>query len=231
MLTLSRRWIREVDRRAIEEYGMSGLVLMENAARGAVDVLMSLGCRGPVAIACGKGNNGGDGFAMARHVDLKGVPVKVLVWCAPDQLRGDAATNFAILEKCGIPIIFFGDDYEATALENELSGCEWIVDALLGTGATGDPRRPLDRVVEHLNRHPAKKLAVDIPSGLDCDTGWASPTTMRADHTITFVATKPGLQADQAQQYVGKVHIVDIGAPRSLIEEIGKLAADCHFAS
>jgi NAD(P)H-hydrate epimerase len=227
---LNRHWIREVDRRAIEAYGMSGLVLMENAARGAVDVLLRLGCRGPVAIVCGKGNNAGDGFAMARHLDLLGVSVRVLLTDSPSNLRGDAAANFAILHKCQLPILRLGEatsdspqDF-ASQLASGLEGCEWIVDALLGTGASGAPRPPLDQVIVALNHHSAKKLAVDMPSGLDCDAGAPALTTFRADHTVTFVAPKPGLLTPEAKPYVGELHVVDIGAPRVLIEEIVRLA-------
>src|SRR5437773_793832 len=102
---LTRTEVREVDRRAVEEYGMSGLVLMENAGRGCVEVLLSLGCRGPVAIVCGKGNNAGDGFVIARHLDLAGVDVKVLLLSPAAEFRGDAAANHAILARCGLPII------------------------------------------------------------------------------------------------------------------------------
>src|SRR6185436_428101 len=102
----------------------------------------------------------------------------------PAQLRGDAAANFAILQKCDIPAVVLGDEYDAAALDKELADCQWIVDALLGTGSTGDPRPPLHQVIGHLNRHSARKLAVDIPSGLDCDTGEAAAATFRADHTV-----------------------------------------------
>src|SRR5690349_20661654 len=121
--TLTRRWVREVDRRAIEEYGMSGLVRMENAARGAVDVLISLGCRGPVAIVCGKGNNAGDGFAMARHLEIRGVPVKVLLAGDPQKLQGDAAANFRILEKSRLTIVLL-DPLDEVVLAEELKDCE-----------------------------------------------------------------------------------------------------------
>jgi NAD(P)H-hydrate epimerase len=220
MQTLNRHWIRELDRRAIEEYGIPGLVLMENAARGAVDVLMSLGCRGPVALACGRGNNAGDGFAMARHLDLRGIAVRVLVAGDPTGLRGDAATNYAILEKCRISTSLITESTPTEWIEQSLAGCEWIVDALLGTGASGEPRPPLDGIIQAMNRSPAKRLAVDLPSGLDCDTGQAAATTIRADHTVTFVAAKPGLIQPEAAEFVGQWHIADIGAPRVLVEEI-----------
>lgn len=215
---LSREQVREVDRRAIEEYGMSGLVLMENAGRGCVDVLCTLGIRGPVVIGCGRGNNAGDGFVIARHLDLRGHSVRVVLFGDAAELRGDAAANFAILTKCGLPIrvVTQADD---TDWEAELSGADWLVDALLGTGSRGQPRPPLDRVIARLNQHPARRLAVDLPSGLDCDTGEPAPTTFRADHTCTFVAAKSGFASAAARPYLGQLHILDIGAPRNLVEE------------
>src|SRR5947208_14400443 len=137
---LSRAEVREVDRRAIDEFGMSGLVLMENAGRGCADLLCQIGCRGPVAVVCGKGNNAGDGFVIARHLDLRGVPVKVVLLGAPAELRGDAAANYAILARCGLAIADFSKQFDTTAFGAQLSGVEWIVDALLGTGSSGAPR-------------------------------------------------------------------------------------------
>src|SRR5256885_2907638 len=109
MLTrpLRRAEVREVDRRAIDEYGMSGLVLMENAGRGCADVLCQLGCRGPVAVVCGKGNNAGDGFVIARHLDLRGVDVRIILLGAAADLRGDAAANYSIAVRSGITIANF----------------------------------------------------------------------------------------------------------------------------
>src|SRR5688572_25672617 len=112
---LSRLQVREVDRRAIEEYGMSGLVLMENAGRGCVDTLMGLACRGPVAVVCGKGNNAGDGFVIARHLDLRCVPVKVVLLGSPADLRGDAAANYAIIACSALPIVDLSAQFEAEA--------------------------------------------------------------------------------------------------------------------
>jgi NAD(P)H-hydrate epimerase len=209
-----------VDRRATEDYGMLGLVLMENAGRGCVDVLWELGCRGPAAVVCGKGNNAGDGFVIARHLDLRGVAVRVVLLCSPDELRGDAAANFMILAKCGVSICDLSAAAGAAELDAQLAGCEWIVDALLGTGTTGAPRSPLDAAIRRMNAATAKRLAVDLPSGLDCDTGVSAEPTIRADHTCTFVAEKMGFANPAAAGFLGQVHVVDIGAPRRLIEEI-----------
>jgi NAD(P)H-hydrate epimerase len=217
---LSRDEVREVDRRAIAECGMSGLVLMENAGRGCVDLLCQLGCRGPVAIVCGKGNNGGDGFVIARHL-----AVKVLLLASPAELEGDAAANLRILQHCYVPIVDLSvaasGAFNPRRLTTELADAEWIVDALLGTGARGVPRPPLDTVIRVLSRHSANKLAVDLPSGLDCDTGEPADPTVRADHTATFVAPKLGFANPLAAEFMGQLHVLDIGAPRRLIEQIG----------
>ena len=217
---LSREEVREVDRRAVDEYGMSGLVLMENAGRGCVEVLERLGCRGPVAIVCGKGNNAGDGFVMARHLELRGIAVRVVLLGAPGELRGDAAANYAIVAKCGVPMCDLSARFDAAAFESQILECEWIVDALLGTGATGAPRGAFGEAVRRMNAAAGRRLAVDLPSGMDCDTGEASDPTVRADHTCTFVAEKRGFAKPRAAAYLGEVHIVDIGAPRRLLVEI-----------
>lgn len=198
---------------------MCGLVLMENAGRGCTDTLCQLGVAGPVVICAGKGNNAGDGFVIARHLDLRGHAVRVLLFGRPDELQGDAAANYAILVKAGVPIEVFPALDEARLAE-ALAGAAWIVDALLGTGARGEPRPPLDRVLEQLNASPARKLAVDLPSGLDCDTGQPAAQTFRADHTCTFVAGKRGFAAAAAGPYVGQVHVLDIGVPRKLLAQL-----------
>jgi NAD(P)H-hydrate epimerase len=218
--SLTRAEVREVDRRAIDEYGMSGLVLMENAGRGCADTLCELGCRGPVAIVCGRGNNAGDGLVIARHLDLRGIAVKVLLLAPPADLRGDAAANFAVLAKCGLQILDLSGPLDNSRVVQELSGCEWVVDALLGTGSAGPPRPPWDVLVRLLNDARGRKLAVDLPSGLDCDTGAPAEPTFRADHTCTFVAPKIGFDNPAAEAFLGTVHVLDIGAPRKLVDEI-----------
>jgi NAD(P)H-hydrate epimerase len=220
MRPLSPAEVREVDRRAIAEYGMANIVLMENAGRGCADVLSQLGCKGSVAIVCGKGNNAGDGFVIARHLDLRGVPVRVLLVGASGDLRGDAAANYAIVSKAGIPIGHFSGRFDGAAFEAALAGREWIVDALLGTGTTGSPRPPLNEAIRLMNAAAAKRLAVDLPSGLDCDTGEPAEPTVRADVTCTFVAEKIGFSNSRAKSFLGEVKVLDIGAPRRLLEEV-----------
>lgn len=221
---LNRTQVREVDRRAIDEYGMSGLVLMENAGRGCVDVLCRLGCRGRVVVVCGKGNNAGDGFVIARHLDLRGVATKVVLLGAPQDLRGDAAANYAIIQHSGLSIVDLSRPFDAAVFQSHLHGAEWIIDAILGTGSTGRPRPPFDVAIRQMNAAAAKRLAVDLPSGLDCDTGDLADPTIRANHTCTFVAPKAGFANPRAAPFLGQVHVLDIGAPRKLIDEIARPA-------
>ena len=147
---------------------------------GTTDVLCGLGIGTGVVICCGRGNNGGDGFVVARHLDLRSHAVRVLVFDDPAGLRGDAALNFAVLEKSGVPIHRIAVDGLEGELSSQLSGAGWIVDALLGTGAAGEPRPPLDRIIDTINSQTAPVLAIDVPSGLDCDTGQAGDPTFRA---------------------------------------------------
>ncbi len=198
-MILSRDQVREVDRRAIDEYGMSGLVLMENAGRGVADTLLTLGVHGPVVVCCGKGNNGGDGFVIARHLDNRGKAVRVLLFADPAELRYDAAANWHILERAGIPFETFNKDVTPTQLKPHLADADWIVDALLGTGASGEPQPPYSAAIEAINGAVRRVLAVDLPSGLDCDSGVAFTQTVTADHTCTFVAAKPGFYKGDAQ--------------------------------
>jgi NAD(P)H-hydrate epimerase len=210
---LTREQVRSIDRKAIDEYGMSGLVLMENAGRGCADKLCELGISGRVVIVCGKGNNGGDGFVIARHLDARGHDVRVVLAAEPDELHGDAAANYAVLKKAGFSLA------GAEGLIKELAGANWIVDALLGTGASGGPRPPISGIIELLNETIARKLAVDLPSGLDCETGIAYQPTFMADHTCTFVAPKVGFANPAAKEFLGTVSVHEIGVPRKLLEE------------
>ena len=219
-IALTRQQVRQIDRRAVDECGMSSLVLMENAGRGCADVLCRSGIVGPVVVCCFKGNNAGDGFVIARHLDLRGKAVEVMLWARPEELQGDAAANFGILAHTDVAVSVMLDPAVSRAAAQRIAQTGWIVDALLGTGAQGSPRPPLDAAIEQMNESPARKLAVDVPSGLDCDTGQPAKPTFRADVTCTFVAAKTGFAAKSAREYLGQVHVLDIGAPRKLIEQV-----------
>jgi NAD(P)H-hydrate epimerase len=217
---LSRDQVRALDRRAMQVYGVPGPVLMENAGRGAAQLLHALGIEGKVVICCGKGNNGGDGFVIARHLDNQRVSVKILLFAHPHELSGDAAIAYRIVALSEMPLtVFDRPPLDADALSRELADADWVVDALCGTGLQGPMRPPLDQAAVAINASRARVLAVDLPSGLDCDTGQPLGPTIRAHHTATFVALKKGFANPAAAAWLGQVHVVDIGAPRKLVEE------------
>jgi NAD(P)H-hydrate epimerase len=219
MFTLTRDQARRLDQRATADFGVPSIVLMENAGRGTTDVLLQLGASSPVVICCGKGNNAGDGFVIARHLDLRGVDTHILLWTDPESLKGDAKINFEISQCAGIPTIQCTSDSQAE-IEDALGQATWIVDALLGTGIEGAPRSPLDAAIAMMNRAAAPILAVDLPSGFDCDTGTCTGAAIQAAYTCTFVAAKPGFLVDGAELFTGQLHVLDIGAPRKLVEQM-----------
>src|SRR5262249_36959576 len=155
---------------------------------GAAAVLLALGVRGPVAVCSGKGNNGGDGFVIARHLDNHGVAVRVYLFADPGTLTGDAAVHYRILDRAGLPIRVHAENpTDEAALREAFPAAEWLVDALFGTGLAGSVRPPFDRIIAAMNGSLARVLAIDLPSGLDCDTGRPLGPTVRAEHTVTFV--------------------------------------------
>lgn len=209
---LTRDQVRAFDKHAIEQLGIPAAVLMENAGRGAAEVLQSLGINGQAVICCGKGNNGGDGLVMARHLANRGVDFLILLFAQPADLSPDAALQWHIVQKMGLPAQIWADRIlDEAKLTAMFAATDWIVDALYGTGLTGPVRPPLDRVIERINASGKRVLAVDIPSGLDCDTGMPLGACIRAAHTATFVAAKVGFQERAASAWTGRVHVVDIG--------------------
>ncbi len=226
---LTRHQVREVDRRAIEELGIPGIILMENAGRNAANIIRqrfeerrasSHGNR-EVAIICGRGNNGGDGFVIARHLDNARIPVEIWLACNPDLLTGDALTNFSIVRQMDLPRHAFDTVELITASGDKLRSADILIDAVLGTGFHGQVRAPLDAVIEAINRADDPwKIAIDLPSGLDCDTGKPSNATVQANETITFVARKAGFATSGSHDYTGRVHVADIGAPPGLIQTV-----------
>lgn len=236
---LSRDEVRDVDRRAIGEFGVSGIVLMENAGRGCAEWLMRLNPeRRPVLILCGPGNNGGDGFVIARHLDIHGWPVTVAAVQAPGKeqsptptagfdyrgLPPDAHANYEIVRRAGIEFYpLSAHTLRSSAsdwlIDRLLERDVWVVDALFGTGLSRALESPYDEIVSLVNAASRSVLAVDIPSGLDCDSGQPLGFTIRASHTATFVALKRGLLAPESRAWTGEVQVMDIGAPRVLVDE------------
>lgn len=218
MESLTRQQARDFDSRATEELGIPSILLMENAGRGVVDVLLSREATPhTVFIVCGKGNNGGDGFVIARHLAIRGVNAKVALLTPPSELQGDAQTNYRILVQSHLPLVDLSQvDSLDEALNREAMGTDWLIDAMLGTGAHGEPREPYSTAIKWMNRQQAQRLAVDVPSGLDCDSGEVAAVTVRAEVTCTFVAPKVGFANPTARKFLGEVHVVSIGvSPKS----------------
>jgi len=205
---LTREEVREVDRRAIEELGVPGVVLMENAGRGLAEAIARRG--GVPTIVCGTGNNGGDGWVAARHLRLAGVTPRLILCGARERVGGDAAINLGVLERVGVDYALAPDGPALAALLAEQPP-ELLVDALYGTGLQGELRPDGRAWVEALVACGAPVLAVDIPSGLCADSGRPLGVAVRAERTVTFVAPKAGFAA--AADYVGEVEVVAIGCP------------------
>jgi len=221
-ITLTREQVRRVDDLAIHRYGISGLVLMENAGRNAAAIIgRAYGPAGRAVIFCGTGNNGGDGCVIARHLHNAGWPVRVVLAGDMSRMTPDASANYRIIEAMGLAPLVAVDATTQQAAASSVTPQEIAVDALLGTGFSGEVRSPLAELIHAINAASKRAVvAVDLPSGLDCDTGMPGRATIRADLTITFVARKRGFDSLEAVPYLGRVEVVDIGAPRELIAEI-----------
>lgn len=233
--TLTREQSRRVDTIAIEKYGFPGIVLMENAGRGLAEHIFKLTppeSSITVCICCGRGNNAGDGLVLARYLHNCGYQPEVCFWHDPFSLRGDVEIFFNVALNMRIPVNIFSTDVEPKALggcrasfAEILEDSAWIIDALLGTGMQGAPREPFASVIMQINAvkdsygDRKKVLAVDIPSGLDADSGRPNIPTIRADHTCTFVSQKSGFTADEAALYLGEIEVIDIGIPKMVVEE------------
>lgn len=222
--SLTREEARAIDAQALERFGIPSFVLMENAGRGAAEAIVaSVGSRAlksarpRAAIVCGGGNNGGDGYVAARHLTLAGWEVELFSMHAAEALRGDATTAREIAERMGLTSVFVRDERELEHARQRWREADVLVDALLGTGAIGAPRPELARVIESFNAAPdVLRVALDLPSGLDCDSGDTPGACIRADMTITFVAEKRGFANRHAAALLGRVLVVGIGAPTEL---------------
>jgi hydroxyethylthiazole kinase-like uncharacterized protein yjeF len=227
-----RDQIRAVDHAAIHEFGIPGIVLMENASRHAADVCLDLleGIGEPfVLICCGPGNNGGDGLAVARHLVNAGVPCQLVLTHPPERYEGDARINLEIAQRMAIPMITL-DPAQPTATLAALDRADLVVDAMLGTGLDRELGGVFVDVVNWINQERKTGqlpmvLAIDIPTGMDCDTGRVLGACVTADVTITFVGLKRGFLELDAQARLGEVYVGDIGAPSSLCTRFGELVA------
>ena len=212
--------MKEADRRAIEEIGIPGLVLMENAARGCFEAIHQVVGEEEfptMLVLCGGGNNGGDGLAIARHAAIHEYQVTCLLFSAEEKLSDDAALQLRILRSFDVEIIHVRTD--APDFSEVLPSYSAVVDALLGTGATGEPRSPYREGVLFANELEGLKVAVDIPTGLDADSGETASESFHADITVTMAALKPGLMLCDGPDLTGEILVADIGAPEFLYQE------------
>lgn len=213
--------MREMDRRTIEEFGIPSLVLMENAALRVVDVIASRfgPLRGKrIAVVCGKGNNGGDGFAIARHLATRfEAIVEILLTADPTGLMGDAAANYKMARAFGLSFQEYEDGLGVIMGLVDCAEPDLYVDALLGTGLRSGVRGELAEVINAMNEAGRPIVAVDVPSGLDADTGKVEGACVKATLTVTFALPKFGLMVYPGAEYVGELVVADIGMPRQVM--------------
>jgi len=206
--------MREVDRIAVEDFGLGILQMMENAGRNLAAVaLQSLGAdrSGRVIVAAGSGGNGGGGMCAARHLHNRGVPVSVLLTRPPEELGGAAAVQCRILQQAGVPV------RRADQRPETLQGAVLILDALIGYSLRGAPSGISRALIEQVNASGCPAIALDLPSGLDASSGVTPGVCIRAEQTVTLALPKPGLTNPVA----GALILADIGIPPSVYQQLG----------
>ena len=220
MRVLTAGQMRGVDLRAIEELGIPGMVLMENASVGVAD---AIGNRFPevdgVVIFCGPGNNGGDGLALARILDARGYDVATFLVVGSGMPKGDAGRQLAILERAGRTVEKLGPDSDLDSAIRRAEASGLVVDALFGTGLSRPLVGHFAALVKRLDRLGKPIVAVDLPSGLNGSRGEIPGPYFTADLTVTFAAPKIAHVLAPACAAIGELAVVDLGIPRELIEE------------
>jgi NAD(P)H-hydrate epimerase len=227
-LVLPRAAVRELDRRAIEEHGVPSCVLMENAGRACADVAQAmLGDRsGPALVLVGPGNNGGDGLVVARTLVNRGRDARAVFVGSADALArlteraGDFALNLRLWRDLGRDVPVVATPADVASLAPELAGAPLVVDALFGTGLARELGAPYLDLVRAVAAAGAPVLAVDLPSGLDADTGAELGAAVRADVTVTFVGRKPGFDLAAGPAACGRVEVAEIGIPKPLLDAL-----------
>lgn len=208
---ISREGARAYDQHAIEELKIPGVVLMENAGRSASELTIRLAKErqlNNILIICGGGNNGGDGYVVARHlIQFTDLKVNVVLTTQSEKLQGDALINYQILKNLGVDMPFIS----TSKLPQFLKQKTLVVDAMLGTGFQGELRENIATLIDLINQNAAAILAIDIPSGLDANTGKVSSSCIKATQTITFVAKKEGFKHPNARDYTGEISVANIG--------------------
>ena len=210
--------MRAIDARAVSEYGMPSLLLMENAGRAVAERALAMlrdspGADPSVLVFCGKGNNGGDGFVAARHLAARGVCVTCILSADRSDVEGDARANLDLLAPLKVRVL------DITDYADSRTAPDLVIDALLGTGSKGAPRGPAGQSVDAINASGCPVLAVDIPSGLDSDTGMAPGACVRATETITLGLPKIGLVTGRGREFAGSLTVAQISLPLPLLQD------------
>ncbi len=218
--------MREIERRTIEEYGIASYELMEKAGEAVAEETTPLAGSPPkkILILAGKGNNGGDGLVAARSLHEKGYSVQILLFSEGKKLKADPARNFAANAKLGIPCRIVGEHFAWETVPELLREPEVVIDALFGVGLDKPLGEPYRGLIEALNKEKKKVVSVDIPSGLDSDTGKVLGVCVRAAVTVTMGLPKKGFYEGAGPRVTGKVVVADIGIPRELLEARGQKA-------
>ncbi|MBI1320041.1 MAG: NAD(P)H-hydrate epimerase [Candidatus Hydrogenedens sp.] len=211
---LTAAQLREADRLCIEAIGIPGAVLMDHAGKAMYE---ATGGASPLGVVCGKGNNGGDGYVAARYALLDGVDTRVVSMVPLDSLTGDARLYCDVFQRLGGEVIVADTPEALDAALASLDDCAVIIDALLGTGISGEVRGLYRHAIEHWPSRP-RTIAADLPSGLDADTGEPCGCAVKAAVTVTMAFPKAGFQNPAAREYTGEVLIADIGIPESCAE-------------
>lgn len=222
MKLVNSQEMKQIDHQAINEYGIPGLVLMENAGIRTVEVIEAIlekTRNNTVLVLAGRGNNGGDGFVIARHLMNAGIEVIVFSLAHDDKLPPDAQTNYNILQRMGGQLYTLEDESDLDSLMICLLNSDLIVDALYGNGFTGSLNPCEARIAEMINWSKSPVVAVDIPSGVEADTGRVNGIAVKADYTVCFGLPKIGLVLEPGKEYVGTLSVADITIPRQLLTD------------
>jgi NAD(P)H-hydrate epimerase len=221
-LFMTRRQMREYDRIAIEERGIPGSVLMEHAGRGAAGVALEmLGAKRRAVVLAGPGNNGGDGFVVARHLLNSGHTVETFLAAKRAGFKGDALLNLGALEAMGAKVFELGGETDLEAVRKSVREADLVVDALLGTGMTRPADGAIGALIDLVNGSGTEVLAIDLPSGLDADTGRPLGKAIRAKATATFGHLKRGLVIHPGAELAGRVHVIPLDVPAEVSRKAG----------
>lgn len=223
MYLASASQMQRMDRKTIEEFGIPGFVLMENAGRGAVRFFLSTFTdleNRKVGVVCGKGNNGGDGFVMARYLACRNIPVAVYLLCAKDAVSGDAKAHMDLMTRLDVPVYEVKDQKDLLTHKTAMGLRDLWIDAIFGTGLNTEVTGFHRTVIELINDFAKPVFAVDIPSGLHPDTGQPLGVCIRAEATATFGYAKTGLVQFPGAEFAGHIRVVDIGIPPSMARDV-----------